>query len=176
MKTIYIAAIWMVVFIGGAFPVRSEAQIAEGYTFLTGPGGSQVCIGNWVPSRDVALPGVCEGQIVDIAQFTAISSRLSADRLDQMLFALGSIDQRLAVNNEQMNLLIEVTANTQASIDQQGRQASELLEEAIARRFDSLPDEILANEAFREELAKLKEDILREVGRLYQRRPALPKK
>jgi hypothetical protein len=171
MRTIFFAAIWMAAFIGGLLPVKSEAQMAEGYTFVTGASGPQVCLGRWVPSRDVALPGVCEGQVVDLAQFTAISSRLSAERLDQMLFTLGSIDQRLAVNNEQFNRLVEATVNTQTSIEQQARQVGELLQETIARRFDSLPEEILANDAFREELSKLKEDILREVERLYLRRP-----
>jgi hypothetical protein len=176
MRTIYAAAIWTMFLIAAALPVRSEAQTAEGYTFITGAGGAQVCLGRWVPSRDVALPGFCEGQLVDLAQFTAISSRLSADRLDQMLFALGSIDQRLALNNEQVSLLIEATVNTRTAIDEQGRLAGELLQETIARRFDSLPDEILANDAFREELAKLKKDILKEVERLYQKRPASQKK
>jgi len=156
----------------GALPARSGAQTAEGYTFVTGTTGQQVCIGTWVPSSDVALSGVCQGQVVDIAQFTAISARLTADRLDQLLLALGSIDQRLALSNDQLNRLIDVAANTQTSLDQQTRQAGDLLQETIARRFDALPEEILANDAFREEITKLKEEILREVERLYQKRPA----
>jgi hypothetical protein len=176
MKRIGLAAIWMAVLIVAVLPVRAEAQMAEGYTFITGQGGTQVCIGRWVPSKDVALPGFCEGQLVDVAQFTAISSRLSSDRLDQMLFALGSIDEKLAVNNEQISQLIKAMVNTQESIDDQGRQVGDLLQETIGKRLDSLPDEILANSAFRAELAKFRADILKEVEKLYQKRPAPSKK
>jgi hypothetical protein len=108
---------------------------------------------------------------VDVAQFTAISARQSADRLDQLLSTLTSVDQKLAVNNDQINRLIDATVNTQISIDQQARQVGELLKETIAKRFDALPEQILANDAFREELAKLKEDILREVEKQYLKRP-----
>jgi hypothetical protein len=122
------------------------------------------------------LPGVCQGQIVDVAQFTAVSAKLSADKLDQLLLALFSIDQKLALNNDQVNRLIEVTVTTQTSIDQQVSQVGELLYETIARRFDALPEEILSNDLFREELRKLKEDILKEVERNYSRRPTPSKK
>ena len=176
MKTISFAAIWMVLFIVGALPVRSRAQTAEEYTFLSGRSGPQVCMGRWVPSRDIALPGVCQGSLVDVAQFTAISARQSADRLDQLLSTLTSIDQKLAVNNDQVNRLIDATVNTQISIDQQARLSGELLREAITMRFDALPEEILANDAFREELAKLKEDILKEVERSYSTGPKTPTK
>ncbi len=176
MKTIYYAAICMVFFIASALPVRVQAQMSEGYTFLRGTSGSQVCLGRWIPSSDVALPGVCQGQLVDVAQFAAISARQSAEKLDQLLVTLSSIDQRLAVSNEQLNRLIEATVNTQASIDQQARQAGEFLRDTISRRFDALPEEILSNDAFRGELTRLKEDILRDVERQYSRQPAPSRK
>lgn len=176
MKTIRFAAIWIVLFIMGALPARSRAQTAEGYTLLGGTFGAQVCMGRWVPSRDIALPGICEGPLVDVAQFTAISARQSADRLDQLLSTLTSVDQKLAVNNDQINRLIDVTVNTQVSIDQQARQIGEFLRETITMRFDALPEEILENDAFREELAKLKEDILKEVERHYLKQPAPSKR
>lgn len=176
MKTFRFAAICIVLFIVGALPVRSRAQTAEGYTFLSGSSGAQVCMGNWVPSRDIALPGVCEGLLVDVAQFTAISARQSADRLDQLLSTLTSIDQKLAVNNDQISRLIDATVNTQTSIDQQTGQVGELLKETIASRFDALPEELLANNAFKEALAKLKEDILREVEKHYLKQPQPSKK
>jgi hypothetical protein len=93
-----------------------------------------------------------------------------------LLLALFSIDQKLALNNDQVNRLIEVTVTTQTSIDQQVSQVGELLYETIARRFDALPEEILSNDLFREELRKLKEDILKEVERNYSRRPTPSKK
>jgi hypothetical protein len=172
MKTlICITTIWLVFFVAGVSSVQSQTEMVEGYTFIRGATGPQVCLGRWVPSKDVALPGVCEGQIVDVAQLTAISARLSADRLNQILFALASIDQKLAVNNDQIKRLIEATVNTQTSIDQQVGQVSELLHDAITKRFDALPEEILANDLFKEELTKLKEDILKEVEKHYSKQP-----
>jgi len=171
MKTlICITTIWLVFFIVGASSVQSQTQVVEGYTFIRGGTGPQVCLGRWVPPKDVALPGVCEGQVVGVDQLTAISTRLSADRLDQLLLALTSIDQKLAVNNDQIKRLIEATVNTQTSIDQQVRQVSEFLRETITKRFDALPEEILANDLFKEELTKLKEDILKEVEKHYSTR------
>lgn len=175
-KLICVTAIWLVFFIAGTSPVQSQTQVVEGYTFMSGDRGPQVCLGRWVPPRDVALPGVCDGQVVDVAQLTAISARLSADRLDQLLLALAAIDQKLAVNNDQVKQLIEATVNTQTSIDQQVKQVSELLSETITKRFDALPEEILANNLFREEITKLKEDILREVEKHYSKQPTPSKK
>ena len=175
-KFICVTAIWLVFFIGGVSPVLSQTQVVEGYTFLRGDRGLQVCLGRWVPSRDVALPGVCDGQMVDVAQLNAISARLSADRLDQLLLALAAIDQKLAINNDQVKQLIEATVSTQTSIDQQVKQVSELLSETITRRFDALPEEILDNNLFKEEITKLKEDILREVEKHYPKQPTPSKR
>lgn len=172
MKTlICVTTMWLVFFIAGASSVQSQTQVVEGYTFMMGQSGLQVCLGRWVPPRDVALPGVCEGQVVGVDQLSAISSRLSADRLDQVKRALDSIDQKLAVNNDQLKQLIEATVDTQTSIDQQVRQVSELLRETIIERFDALPEELLANDLFKEELIKLKEDILKEVEKHYSKWP-----
>ena len=102
---------------------------------------------------------------MDLGQFSAVSAKLSADRLDQAINVLVSIDQRLSVSNNELQSLIAVTANLQKSIDGQATQGS--LSEAIERRFDSLPEEILSNDLFKQELAKLKEDILKEVERRY---------
>jgi hypothetical protein len=129
-----------------------------------------------MPSRDVALPGVCEGQLVDIAQFTALHTKMSTDRLDQVVLLLGLIDQKLAVNNDQISRLLDTAAKTQTSIEQQGGHADELLRETISRRFDALPEEILGSVQFREELMKLKEDILREVESRYPARSAPARK
>jgi len=176
MKKFYFVSVWIVLCIVGTLPVRSLAQSSEGYTFLSGTSGAQVCMGTWVPSRDVALPGVCQGFLVDVAQFTAISARQSADKLDQMLSALTAIDQKLAVNNEEINRLIDATVNTQVTVDQQARQIGEFLKETITTKFDALPEALLSNDAFREELAKLKEEILKEVEKHYLKQPEPEKK
>ena len=169
-RDFYIASIWLVFFIIYVPSAWSQTQVVEGYTLIRGNSGPQVCLGRWIPPTDVALPGVCDGQIVDLPQLTAISSRTSADRLDQILSTLSSIDQRLALNNDQIRQLIDTTAGTQNSIDQQVSQVNQMLQDAINKRFDSLPAEILSNEAFKSEIAKLKEDILQEVEKRNPKR------
>jgi hypothetical protein len=142
--------------------------VVEGYTLVRSGTGTLVCLGRWVPSRDIALPGVCEGQLVDINHFNAISSRLTSDKLDQMLLALSSLDQKLAINNEQIKQLIDVNVKTQTSIDEQVRQVSDLLHETITKQFDGLPEKILEDESFKKEIEKLKEDILKEVENIIK--------
>jgi hypothetical protein len=177
MKTLLRGVVfWVVFFVAGTLPVWSQGQDIEGYTFIQGASGGLVCLGTWTPSRDVAMPGTCDGPLVDVAQLTALSSRQSADRLDHLVSAFASIDQRLAAGNAQLERLIEVTVNNQASLDQQVRQAGEALGDAISRRFDEMPEEMLANDLFKESLEKLKEDILKEVDRRYLPRPAPAKK
>jgi hypothetical protein len=176
MKALLCTMLCMVLLLVATSPVWPEAQMVEGYTVVRGPTGPVVCLGRWVPSRDVALPGYCDGQLVDMIQLSAISNRVSADRLDQMLTFLAAIDQKLALNNDQMRQLTEVTARVQGSIELQSKQVGDLLQEAIARRFEALPEELVANALFREELAKLREDILKEVEKHYTKRPAAPAK
>lgn len=171
-----IAAICSLFFVVGVSSVQSQPQVFEGYTVISGPSGAQVCLGRWVPPKDVALPGVCEGQLVDVAQFTAIFTKMSADRLDQVILLLGLMDQKLAISIDQVNRLLESMVKTQTAIEQQTSQTGELLEETITKRFDALSEEILASEQLREELLKLKEDILKEVEKRYPARPAPSKK
>jgi hypothetical protein len=174
-KLICVTTICLIFFIVGASSVQSQTEILEGYTFIRGGTGTSVCLGKWVPSRDVALPGVCQGQMVDVNHLAAISAKQSADKLDQLAYALNLIDQKLAINNDQFQQLIKVTVNTQTLIDQQVRQFNELLREAIIERFnvlfDTLPEEIFSNDLFKEEFKKLKKDILKEVEKHYLKKP-----
>jgi len=164
MKTLAcIAAMGLILFVAGVSSVRSQTQISEGYTLVKTATGPAVCLGRWVPPRDVALPGVCEGEMVDLNHFNAVSSRMTADKLDQMLLALSALDQKLAINNEQIKQLIDINVKTQTSLDEQVRQVSDLLHETITKRFDELPEKILEDEAFKKEIEKLKADILKEV-------------
>ena len=154
MKTLAcIAAMGLILFVAGVSSVRSQTQISEGYTLVKTATGPAVCLGRWVPPRDVALPGVCEGEMVDLNHFNAVSSRMTADKLDQ----------KLAINNEQIKQLIDINVKTQTSLDEQVRQVSDLLHETITKRFDELPEKILEDEAFKKEIEKLKADILKEV-------------
>jgi hypothetical protein len=113
---------------------------------------------------------------MDMAQFTAGFTKMSADRLDQAVLLLGLIDQRLALNNDLVSQLLESTVRTQTSMEQHVSATSDLLRETITKRFDALSEEILASDQFREELLRLKEDILKEVERRYPARPAPAKK
>jgi hypothetical protein len=177
MKTLFcVATTLLVFFIISVSSVQSQTQVVEGYTLIRGSSGTVVCLGRWIPSRDVALPGTCEGQIVDLTQLSAVSSRQTVDRLEQILFALASLDQKLAINNDQIKQLIEANVKTQTSIDHQVRQVSDLLREAITTRFDTLPDEMLTKDSFRKEIEKLKEDILKEVEKYYTKKPVAPVK
>lgn len=172
MKTLVcVTTIWLAFITVGLSSVQSQTRELEGYTIVRTPAGPQVCLGKWVPPIDVALPGVCQGEMVDIAQFSAISARQSTEKLDQLLLTLTSIDQKLAVNNDQLKELIQATVNTQIAIDQQVSQVSEFLLERITKRFDALPQEMIDNDLFKKELAKLKEDILKEVKESYSTRP-----
>lgn len=173
-KLIGIAALWLVFCIIGAS--SAQGQSGEGYTFITSERGPQICLGNWIPPRDVGLAGVCDGQVIGLPQLSAISAKQTVDRLDQLLTALSSIDQRLADNNDLMTFLIQATVNTQTSIDQQVRQGGEFLRDAITQRFSDLPKEIMTNDLFKQEIMKLKADILAEVEKQYSKKPALPKK
>jgi len=108
---------------------------------------------------------------MDLSQLTALSTRQSVDRLDQLLITLDSIDQKMATNIDQVNQLISETRDTKSSIDAQVQQTNQILQDNISRRFEALPREILGNEAFRGELQRLKEDILAVVDKAYQPRP-----
>ena len=175
MKTLTgITALWLVFFIAGTSPAQDQA--GEGYTFFNTERGSQICVGRWIPPRDVGLSGVCDGQVFGLSQLSAVSAKQTVDRLDQLLGVLTSIDQRLTVSNDRINMLLQATVNTQASIDQQVRQGNELLRDTVTRRFDALPKEILDNDLFNEEITKLKRDILGEIEKRFSPQPAPPKK
>lgn len=177
MKTFLCAgAIGLLYLTVSVLPVQSQTQMLEGYTFVGTSRGTAICLGRWVPSRDVALPGTCEGQLLDTSLLTALSARMSADRLEQILIFLAAIDQKMADNNDQVRQLTEATVKTQESIDEQVLRINEFLSDTIARRFDALPREMLDNDLFREELAKLRKDILKEVEKQYSKRPTPQRK
>jgi len=164
MKTIrYIAAIWLAFSILGASPARSQDE----YSFIADAYGPQVCLGKWIPSG-YGQAGVCQGQLIGIAQLGAISAKQSVDRLDQLIDVLSSISQKMDVNNDQLNLLIEATVNAR-----QVSQVSEFMRELITHRFAALPAELYADKVFSEQITRLKEDILKEVEKRYPSAPKL---
>ncbi len=170
-RLIYGTAIWFAFSIVCASSVQSQTQEIGGYTVMRGGSGSIICVGRWVPSTDPGRPGYCEGQMMDVSQLTAVSTRQTADKLDQLLTALESIDQKLADNSVQIERLIEATVNTQASINQQTEQVGELMHDTISSRVDALSKRVLANDLFKKELEKLKQDILTDIKKYYPAQP-----
>jgi len=55
--------------------VQAQTQEIGGYAVIRAGTGSIICVGRWVPSREPGRPGVCEGQMADVAQLTAISTQ-----------------------------------------------------------------------------------------------------
>ncbi len=146
---------------------RAQTLEIEGYTVIRAGASSIICLGRWSPSKEAGRPGSCDGQLADVSQLTAISSRQTADRLDQLLPLLESIDRRLADNTAQIERLIEATINTQTSINRQAEQFGELMHDTVSSRIDALSKRVLANEAFRKELEKMKQDILTDIKKHY---------
>ncbi|HMK55590.1 MAG TPA: hypothetical protein VK448_03010 [Dissulfurispiraceae bacterium] len=172
MRKCIIAAVAVPVLLSFGLVLESFAQEDVAYTFLSGPAGPRVCLGTWQPSGDPALPGNCYGRLMDLNQFSASSARLGAERLSSVIDLLFSIDQRLSINNEQMQSLLLAVGNLQRAADKQASQNGGL-NEAINRRFNALPQEILANDAFRREISRLREDILKDVdARISAKTPA----
>ena len=102
MKTLsYVTAIGLALFIASATPAQSQ----EDYTFFANAWGPQVCLGSWTPPSDSNPYGVCDGQMMGIPQLTAISAKQTVDRLDQLLAAFASVDEKLDINNKQVSSL-----------------------------------------------------------------------
>lgn len=169
MKTkAYAITMGLILFFAGAPQVQSE----EDHTFVANARGAQVCLGRWIPATGVGEFGVCEGQLIGLPQLTAISSRQSVERLDQLITVLASIDQKLDISNEQVGRLIEETIKSRTSADQQSNQLSEFLHETITQRFDALPKGVVVNKYIMAELTRLKEDILKDVEKRYPSAPS----
>jgi hypothetical protein len=165
-KAIYAAIIIAVILV---FPFGSQAQEPEGYTFLSGIMGPQVCVGQYTPPSTSDVNGLCQGQMFGLQQFSAVAARQSADRLDRIASVLEAIDEKMAASNEQLQRLTEITANNQTEVL---KNEIKLLSDAIAQRFEAMPEELISNAEFREELNKLKADIMAEV----EKRLTVPKK
>ena len=172
MKLLSITASCLAILIILASPTYSQD---EGYTFITSSDGHKVCLGSWVKSDDVLKGGQCDGEIMSLSHFSALSSRSTVDRLDQLLVAISTLDEKMAENNDQLGLLIQATENTKASIDSQVDQVGEILRETISKRFDTFLVELLNDDLFKEELVRLKEEILNEIDSVYFSEPPVKK-
>ncbi|MBI5234159.1 MAG: hypothetical protein HY880_07375 [Deltaproteobacteria bacterium] len=167
-----IFAVLLLFSLTGVSTAQSQTQDIEGYTVFSGALGPQVCVGKWTPSKDPVMPGVCDGQVIGLGQLAAVSARLSVDKLDKVLSVLNSIDQKLAVNNDQIFMLLKATANPPVSVEQKLKQVGDLLRAAISQMFEKLPDEIMSDDLVNKEIISLEENILKEVEKQYSKQPA----
>ncbi len=161
-RSLLVAAIVLASMITAASPAYCITQEAGGYTFIKGETGSQVCVGTWVPPSSVGKPGDCEGELMDVAQFSAVTATQSIDRLDQLVNSLSSIDEKMAASNAQLQRLIDVELDMLTLLDQQSAQSYEQLRAAISSKFDAAPTEFRSYRAAREAIKKLREDIMKE--------------
>jgi len=168
MKLLSITASCLVVFIILASATYSQD---EEYTFISSSKGPGVCLGRWVQSDDDSRLGHCEGKEMGLSQYSALSSRKTVDRLDQLLIAISAMDEKMAENNNQLGMLIQATEDTKASIDSQVAQVGEILRETISKRFDTLLVQLINDDLFKEELVRLKEEILEEIDYVYFSQP-----
>jgi hypothetical protein len=160
---VFIAAISLVFSIFGTSPARSQTLEMEGYSIVAGTQGPMVCMGNWVRVSPLQT-GLCDGPLVDVPQFAAISARQTADKLDLLLEVLTSIDDKLTVSNDEMKELVKATTvGSRASTEQRVKEVGELVRRDVVTRFDALPGKIMANE----ELVKLREAIVGDIEQLY---------
>lgn len=168
MKTLRYAIVTaLTLFMIGLITGAATVQAQEEHTFITNAWGQQVCLGRWVPSTALGQSGTCEGQLVGVPQLTAISTRQSVERLDQLIAVLASIDLKLDISNEQLGRLIEETVKSRTTTGLPPAQVSEFLRETITKRFDTLPRGFLVNDFIMEEITRIKEDILKEVETHY---------
>lgn len=86
------------------------------------------------------------------------NTKATTTALNSVVAALNNLNARLAE-------IKSSTDNTSRLIDQQVQQANQLLYDAIAKRFDALPGALLTNELIKQELDKLRKDILQEVDK-----------
>ena len=60
-----------------------------------------------------------------VPQLTAISAKQTVDRLDQLLTAFASVDEKLDINNKQVSQLIEAALNILPDFDREAGKTGE---------------------------------------------------
>lgn len=121
-----------------------------------------ICLGNWNAELER-----CEGSAVSSGALAAISAAKSADRLEQIRLLLDAMNNSLSANTQALR-------DIQRSFGPQTGPANGSLQEAILTRFDAIPAGILTDDSVREELERLRNDILQEVNRRDPTPPASP--
>lgn len=131
----------------------NQIQRYDGNVILPSTFEDLICLGNWNAELER-----CEGSAVSSGALAAISAAKSADRLEQIRLLLDSIHNRLSENTQAL-------LDLRKSFDLQNAPATQSLRQAIITRFDAVPAGILTDGLVKEELDRLRNDILGEVER-----------
>ena len=160
----YIAMLLAVTFTVCATSVRSHAQTItnfEGVDVVQGLYGSSICLGKMRGPQ-------CSGPMVPSDAAAAIYARGINANLEQIRLALLELKTG---TNDRLGQLADATNKTHRLMEQQFQQSNELLHETIVKLFDALPAKLLTDPLVKQEVQKLREDILKEVDRRIPKPP-----
>ena len=164
MKTFFPIAIFVCTFLSLKAPSANaqsdQIQNYEGMVILPSTYGDLLCLGNW--NSDLKR---CDGPAVSSGALAAISAAKSVDKLEQIRLLLDKMNNGLSANTQAL-------LNIQKSVDLQKRPAKESIKQAITTRFDAIPSGILTDDSVRNEIERLKQDILLEVDQSSLKSPS----
>jgi len=137
--------------------------------FVTSGGRTWACMGAaWRDEGRVSggsgIRYSCAGAILDSGTSTTVSTERTAVALADLKAELDGVAANVARNGD-------AVAALRVWIEAQVHEPDRLLYEAIAARFDAIPARLLANKAFKDAIAKLREDILASVKASAPQRP-----
>jgi len=126
--------------------------------FVTNAGRSWACLGaDWQeegrPPGGTGTRYSCAGTLLDADTYTTLSTGRTA-------VALGDLKSELDVLAMNVARNARTTEALRRWIEAQVQGSNKLLYQTIAARFDAIPAPMLANKAFRDEIAKRRDDIL----------------
>ena len=95
----------------------------------------------------------CTGTIIESGTYTAVSTARTAVALADLKLELDGVAANVAKNAESTEAL-------RRQLEAQFHRSNQLRYEAVAARFDAVPARVLTNKAFKDALAKLRDDVL----------------
>ncbi len=137
---------------------RVKTDVGE---FVTSGGRTWACLGAAWRDEGSVSGGTgtrysCAGSILDSDTYTTVSVGRTAVALGDLKAALDGVAASVARNGDGVAAL-------RLWLEAQVQQSNQLLYEAISARFDAVPARVLANKAFKDAIAKLREDVLASV-------------
>ena len=163
MKIFFPIAIFVCAFLSQTPPPANAQsdpiQNYEGMVILPSTYGDLLCLGVW--NSDLKR---CDGPAVSSGALAAISAAKSVDKLEQIRLLLDKMNNGLSANTQAL-------LSIQKSVDLQSRPVKESIKQAIAARFNAIPSGILTDDSVRNEIERLKKDILLEVDQSGPKSP-----